>query len=145
MGHLFIGPNYHNFNSFSSSNHKSFSRVSRHLVCKTKFSQLVDSYLKTSSNVTDFIDQHLKLIVHSTKKAGLFKEGDNLRNLHNAWRLGGNLHTARYKTKHVHNYPCKKLRMFTCKTIGTNMYIPDISLHHPDSFIITFLPPTKRI
>lgn len=68
-------------------------------VCKTKFAQLVDSYLRTSPNVTNFIDQHLKLVVDSTKAAGLFKEGDKLQNLRYAWTLGGNLHIARRYNK----------------------------------------------
>jgi len=68
-------------------------------VCKKKYKSLVDSYLESSQNVKDFIQKNLKLIVRATEAAGLYKEGDDLENLGNAWRLGGNLHIARRYNK----------------------------------------------
>ena len=59
----------------------------------------LDKYYSTSPSIADYISVNRDFVEYVTKSADLYTAGDDVKNMKNMWKLGGNLPIARRYNK----------------------------------------------
>ena len=66
-----------------------------------RFRSYLNRYYHNSPSIAAYIAEHRQFIESVTKFAGLYVEGNDVKNMKKMWKLGGNLHIARRYNKTV--------------------------------------------